>query len=249
MVKVAKDESRQIAKLKQLWKRFGNLILWIIVIIAAAFAIWTYWQKQKEGKILEASAKYLQLENDLQSGLKADTIISEAHNLMQQYPDTVYAKFSGLLIANEYVGQKLYQAAETNLDWVISNTDEQSIKAVATLRLARIKLAIGNAKDAINIINQAKLPNSYQVLAKMIQAQAYIQLADKKNAQVKLNQAKVLLDKSGTMANPTNDLLIKEAKDYIDMQLSNLNLLIKESKNNQVLVKKNTDDSLDTVKK
>ncbi|MCF6765434.1 tetratricopeptide repeat protein [Thiotrichales bacterium 19S3-7] len=230
MVDMTKDESRRMEKLKQLWRRFGNLILWVIVIIAAAFAIWTYWQKQKESKLLEASAKYLQLENDLQSGLKSKTIITEAHSLMQSYPDTVYAKFSGLLIANEYVGEKLYQAAETNLNWVISNTNDQAIKAVATLRLARIKIATGQSKEAIDVINQAKLPESYQPLAKLIQAQAYIQLADKKNAESAFNQAKVLLvSDTGTLANPANKLLVKESKDYIDMQLSNINLLIKNA--------------------
>ncbi|MCF6767083.1 tetratricopeptide repeat protein [Thiotrichales bacterium 19S11-10] len=226
MVNMTEDDNRQLQLIKQLWKRFGNIILWALIVVVAIYAVYAYWQKHEENKRIEASQSYMQLQNTIQSGLQSKVIIQEANQLMQNYPSSVYAQFAAFLLAKEYVEKGNYQAAETSLNWVLSHSEQPPVKAEATLRLARVQIANNKAQDAVSLIDNAKLPESYQVLGELVKAKAYIYLKEKKNAENSFNQALTLLRTQLQMNDPLNDELIKQNEDYIEMQLSNLNLLI-----------------------
>lgn len=225
------NDNEQIEKLKNLWKRFGNLILWLIIIVLGAFAVWTYWQHLNQKKEVEASVGYQVLQNDLQKGLVTETIAADANNIMQNYPKTTYASFAALLVAKQYVSDNNYQAAENSLQWVLDHSDDKAVLATANLRLARLYIAENKAQKALDLLNNAKLPQSYQVSLNLVLAQGYIQLANEKNARESLLKAKSLLNQNNQDKNdPSTQLLIEQGDKFIDMQLNNLSLLIAQVK-------------------
>ena len=43
------EEQEQLAELKHFWKRYGNIISWLLIVVFGAVAAWNgyqYWQKQ-----------------------------------------------------------------------------------------------------------------------------------------------------------------------------------------------------------
>ena len=62
------DEQEQLDELKHFWKRYGNLILWALIVVFGAFAAWNgygYWQRYQA---VPASAMYDEVERAAQSG-------------------------------------------------------------------------------------------------------------------------------------------------------------------------------------
>ena len=52
------QEQEQVDALKAFWARYGNLIMWTVTLLLAAFAGWNLWQKQQRDKALQASTMY-----------------------------------------------------------------------------------------------------------------------------------------------------------------------------------------------
>ena len=66
------EEQEQIDQLKHFWKRYGNAISWLLIVVLGAFAAfngWQYWQR-KQGA--EAAVMYEQTEAAVQAFARAD---------------------------------------------------------------------------------------------------------------------------------------------------------------------------------
>ena len=52
------EEQEQIANFKAFWDRFGNPIMWVLIIALLGYAGYNYWNSQQRGKAVEASGLY-----------------------------------------------------------------------------------------------------------------------------------------------------------------------------------------------
>ena len=48
------QEQEQIDALKAFWAKYGNLIMWSVTLVLAAFAAWTWWTKLERDKAADA---------------------------------------------------------------------------------------------------------------------------------------------------------------------------------------------------
>lgn len=154
-----RTEEEQVQALKDWWKENGKSL---VVGVAAAVAIvlgWKAWQNNQQQQAANASALYQNLTEAVQlaTGGVGDAQYSTAAHLSEQlrsdYADTAYARYAALMMAAMDVNSGEPQAALSQLDWVIDNSDEvDDIVRVAHLRKAMLMSQQGQADAAIDLL-------------------------------------------------------------------------------------------------
>lgn len=189
------NDQEQVEFLKRLWKKFGNWILVIIVLIALAIAGWRFYNSHHRAEIANASAAYQIVVASILSG-KSDlaTIQAQAQHVMTQYDNTGYATLAALLLAGENVKAGKLDQAKTNLQWALQHTDNAQYHAIAAVRLARVEIAQGNAKQALALL--VNPPKGFQVAYDVARGDAYTALEQMEQARASYQQALRLLPKT-----------------------------------------------------
>lgn len=166
------NEHEQVEMIKNFWKRYGNAIIAMIVAVIILMLGWHYWQNRQYAKLAAASVAYQEL---LQvSGDKNITaIVMQAQNLMQDFPKTPYATMAAFILVNEQVAANQLDKASSNLKWVLQHSNSPEFKAIASLRLARIMLAQGQADKAIELLKSP--PKGFIAAFNLIKGDAYVQ--------------------------------------------------------------------------
>ena len=166
MVDVYASEEEQVAAIKKWWKENGTSVILGIVIGSAALFGWRFWQGQITAKGEQASMIYSQLEQQI-AGQKSEDAAITGKQLMQDYPETPYASFAGLLLAKVAVDAQDIEAADNYLGWVIDNGNPEELVQIAIMRSARLSLDNDNADSAwalIATMNDASSLSSYHEL-------------------------------------------------------------------------------------
>lgn len=133
------DEQETLGDLKAWWARFGNLITGVLLVIALAVAgsqAWKWWTARQAA---EASTLYFAL-SDAVSKNEAAKAKDAVGQLLEKFPGTAYAPRGALLAAKAAVDAGDLAGAKTQLEWVIANSKEDELKAIARLRLAAVLL-------------------------------------------------------------------------------------------------------------
>ncbi|HET8730729.1 MAG TPA: tetratricopeptide repeat protein, partial [Moraxellaceae bacterium] len=101
-------EEEQIESLKRFWQDYGTPILVGVVLAAAVFVGWTYWQKSRLGEATKAAAVFQDMLAAVQrSQLNPDDKAANtdvqrlAKTLKDDYSSTPYAVSAGLLQARQ----------------------------------------------------------------------------------------------------------------------------------------------------
>lgn len=129
------DEQEQLDSLKHLWKQYGNLITWLLVLVLGSFAAFQGWQRYQQSQGLKAAALYEALDQAV--SVADETRIAQAWtDLQTRYPKTAYAGQGGLLAARAHFDADRQEAARTALAWVAAHASEAEYRAIAQLRLA-----------------------------------------------------------------------------------------------------------------
>jgi predicted negative regulator of RcsB-dependent stress response len=133
------DEQERMDELKAWWKRWGNLVVFGLVVAIAAAAGWRYWQNRVVTQNLEAATVYEQFTQSLKAN-DAKAARDAGSMLIDQYEGTAYAPRAALLLAKMNVGTKDVKSAQAQLEWAIAHSKEPALKDVARLRLAGVQL-------------------------------------------------------------------------------------------------------------
>ena len=125
------EEQEQIDELKHFWKRYGNAITWLLIVVMGSYAAWNgyqYWQRQQSSK---ASALFDEVEKSALSGDVAK--LERAWNDMKdRFPGTTFAAQSALLAA------KSFQMTD-KLDAATEKASDPGSAQLARLRLANLQ--------------------------------------------------------------------------------------------------------------
>ena len=129
------QEQEQLDQLKAFWGQYGNLIVWALTLVLAAFASlngWNYWQRDQG---LKAGAMFDELDIAFQAGdeAKVGKVFSD---LKERFPRTAYAQQGGLLAAAIQFSKDKPDAAMASLKWVADNATDEDYRALAHLRSA-----------------------------------------------------------------------------------------------------------------
>jgi len=156
------EEQEQLDRVKQLWKQYGNLVTWVVIIALGGFAAFHQYQNWQRGQGAKAAAMYDELEQAAQAAdvKKVERVFED---LRREYPSTVAAEQGGLLAAKVQFDAGQTDAARATLDWVAANASEKEYKVLAGLRLAGLLLDQKKPDEALKAL-PAEVPPSFKGL-------------------------------------------------------------------------------------
>lgn len=133
------EEQEQLEELKAWWKKYGNLVTWLVIIalfVYAGFNGWKYYQRNQAAK---ASMLYEEMFRAVVA--KDNTIVMRAAtDLETQYSGTAYAQMAGMIASRSAYEAGEIKSAKAQLEWVASNAIDDEYKALAKIRLAGMLL-------------------------------------------------------------------------------------------------------------
>lgn len=172
MTELRTDEE-QIQALSNWWKENGKSLLFSIAIALAVVAGWKAWQKHQATQAQSASILYQNLiqaaqpSNPMEALAKAteqsgdvannDAKLITANHLAQQlkieHENTTYAIYASFILARINIEKGDFDAAITELDWILEHKPEQQLLVLVYLRKGRLLAAQGKLKLALELIN------------------------------------------------------------------------------------------------
>ena len=147
------EEQEQLDELKHFWKKYGNLITWLLIAVMGAYAGWNgyqYWQRQQSSK---ASALYDELEK---SALSGDAVKLERawSDMKERFPSTTFAAQSALLAAKAFQIADKPDPAKAALQWASESASDQGSAQLARLRLANLQAQQKAYEEALKTLSK-----------------------------------------------------------------------------------------------
>ncbi len=149
------EEQEQLDQLKAFWKRWGNLITWLITAALAAFAAWQGWNWYQRDQAAQASAMYDEFDRAV-SAQDLDKATAAAGDLKARFAGTGFAAQAGLQIAKLQLDKDKADDAKQSLTWVADKGSETSYRDLARLRLAGLQLDAKAYDDALKTLDAIK---------------------------------------------------------------------------------------------
>ncbi len=141
------EEQEQIDELKHFWARWGDYVVWVLIIILGAYAAWNgwhYWQRR------EASQSAILFETVERASESADLALMDRSfgDIKEKFGSTTYANQAAFLVAKVYYEKAQSAKAEEALNWVIKSASEEGYRSLARLRLAGLMIDKGDFAQA-----------------------------------------------------------------------------------------------------
>ena len=206
---IYQTEEQQVDAIKGFWKENGNYILVGLVIGFAGFIGFNYYkdnQLANEVATSDAYQKVLELTN---KDTKAFT--QAADKFIAENKTTSYASLTAFALAKEAASHKDWQESAKHLATAISTAPNSGIKAIATIRLARVQLQLEHADEALSTL-AAKLPTSFKSTVEEIKGDAYLKQGKKTLAR---NAYQMAIDAQGLATNPTLQMKLDDLAENI----------------------------------
>jgi len=190
-----RTDDEQLEALKNWWKENGKQIVTTVVVVAAGYFGWTFWQDQRADHINGGSEVYIQLlqaaEQAEVGGVALDeelqTVRYLADQLVSEFGDTQYALLGALVAARTAVEADDLEEAATRLQWALDNADNDAESQLASYRLAKIRVAQGELDAAFVLIANPTL--EYTSLYADLRGDILLQQGDKEGAVAAYQQA------------------------------------------------------------
>jgi predicted negative regulator of RcsB-dependent stress response len=142
------EEQEQLDQIKHFWKKYGNLISWVLIAVLGGYASWNgyqYWQRDQAAK---AAVLFDEVERAVLAGDVARVERSFA-DMKDKFGGTHYAHQAGLLAAKALQSKDKADAARAALKWVADSAPDAGMKDIARLRLASLLLDADQADAAL----------------------------------------------------------------------------------------------------
>ena len=157
------EEQEQLAELKHFWKRYGNVISWVLIAVLGAVAAWNgyqYWQRNQSS---QAAVMYDEVERAAVAGdvPKLERVMAD---MKDRYAGTAYAEQAALLAARIYQDKGNLDAAKGALAWVAGKGKDAGYQSVARLRLSGMLFETRAYDEALQQLS-APMPKDFAPLA------------------------------------------------------------------------------------
>jgi predicted negative regulator of RcsB-dependent stress response len=150
------EEQEQIANFKAFWNRFGNLIMWVLIIALGSYAAYNFWSSHKRSQTAEAAGLYDGLVQAAQAndGAKVQRM---AADIESKYEGTAYGQMAALAAAKVAFDANDLKTAKAQLQWAVDHGNDE-YKAIARLRLSGVLLDEKAYDQAMALLNGDFLP-------------------------------------------------------------------------------------------
>ncbi|MDO4442033.1 MAG: tetratricopeptide repeat protein [Moraxella sp.] len=181
-------------------KKHGGKIVWVIIGVLAVYFGFEYYQKNyakidtvaadmytaidERNNALKLAAQNPDLGDDAKAALTKDeaALFAEIDKLVSEHPDTVYAWQALMLKARHQAdANKLPDAIKTLEQAQGIKLDDEGLKALTELRLARVLLDNNEADKALTVANK-ELPKAFEASRQEVLGDIYIAKNDLEQA-------------------------------------------------------------------
>jgi Uncharacterized protein conserved in bacteria len=168
------SDEEQLEALKNWWKENGTSLLMSVALALVAFFGVRQWQSSQEAAAGVASDLYQQL-SELAIGTISAPLTDEQlqqadavyQRLKSDFDSSIYTRYAALAMAKFLVDKGDEQRAAQELQWILDNPNlgflrkaEEELFMVARLRLARVKLSLGQPDAAMALLKEVE-PGSF----------------------------------------------------------------------------------------
>lgn len=149
----------------------------ILVGILAGIALIFGWQQWQQRQVAQRDAAQAQYRAFIAAADKPDTAESAklAAELRTEYGSTPYAVFAAFRQAQDALEKPDLAAAVDALSWAHANAELPELRDLAALRLARVRLAAGEAPAALQLVEKIE-SKGYGAIAEDIRGDALVAL-------------------------------------------------------------------------
>jgi predicted negative regulator of RcsB-dependent stress response len=149
------QEQEQLDALKSFWKKYGNLVTWLLIAALAAYAGWNGWNWYQRDQAVKAGAMFDELDRAVTAG-DADKAGRIFGDLRERFPRTAFAQQGGLAAARLQFDKGQADAAKATLTWLADNAVEDEARTIARLRLAGLLFDAKQYDQALQQVDAAK---------------------------------------------------------------------------------------------
>lgn len=186
------EEQEQIDELKHFWKQYGNLIMWLLIVVFGSIAAWNGYQYWQRSRAVQVAGLFDEVERFAQ----ADDLprLEQAFTDMKaKYGSMAYAHQAGLLLAKTAHEKGNTDTAKAALQWVADNALDEGYQAIARLRLSGVLLQAKAYDEALKAI-AGSFPPSFAGLVADRQGDIYALQGQRAQAVAAYNKAYAELD-------------------------------------------------------
>ena len=148
------QEQEQLDDLKAFWKRYGNLITWVITAALLAYASWNVWGWYQRDQAAKAGAMFEELDKAAAAG-DAERAGRIFNDMKERFAGTMLTQQAGLLVAKLQYDKGQADAAQASLGWVADKAGEDEYRTIARLRLAGLQLDAKQYDAALKTLDAA----------------------------------------------------------------------------------------------
>lgn len=159
------EQQEQLDQFKQVWQKFGNLVIWTITLCLLAYAGWTWYQHKLSDNALKDAGLYEALDVRVQQG-DIDKAAAVFADMQSQYPSATYTVHGALLLAQAQAARGQSDAAIKTLTWLKDqklNDAQSGLVAVANIRLSGLLFDAGKNDEALALL-EGPMPDGFDTL-------------------------------------------------------------------------------------
>ncbi|MBU2893058.1 tetratricopeptide repeat protein [Colwellia sp. D2M02] len=196
-MEVYQTEEQQVEAIKGYWEKNGNTIIAGVILGFAGFIGFNLYQDNKLEQELAISDSYQALIEESEAE-NAD-FSANAAEFIKNNSESSYAALTALSLAKEAATHQDWSKVKEQLAIAIEKAPSEGIKAIASLRLARVQVQLEQYTEALATLS-APLPVAFTAAIEEIKGDTYL-LQGKKDLARNAYQVAIAAD---GLANNTN---------------------------------------------
>ena len=171
-MEVYQTEEQQVEAIKGYWAQNGNTIIAGIALGFAGFIGFNLYQDNQLEQELAVSDSYQTLIEQSTKDAKAFT--ENGEKFISENGSNSYVALTALALAKEAATHKDWPQVQKQLTKALETAPTEGIKAIASLRLARVQVQLEQYTEALATLN-GTLPESFTAAIEEIKGDAYLQ--------------------------------------------------------------------------
>ena len=222
---IYQTEEQQVEAIKGYWEKNGNTIIAGIVLGFAGFIGFNFYQDNKLEQELALSDSYQALLAESEKDAEAFTADGQA--FVQANAKSSYASLMALSLAKQAATHKDWAQVQQQLTLAIEKAPTDGIKAIASLRLARVQVQLEQYSEALATLAKP-LPESFTAAVEEIKGDTYVLQGKKELAR---NAYQVAIAADGLTTSPALQMKLDDLAQANALPESIANTMTEKSAN------------------
>lgn len=177
-MEIYENENDQVDAIKRFFAENGKALAVGVILGVGALIGWRYWTSHQTESARSASQAY----QTVVSSLSADNAenLSAAEKFAAENKNT-YGALASMELAQQFVDQNQLDKAVTQLQQGLAAASDENLKAVISLRLARVQVQLKQADTALQTLDTVK-GEGWAAIVADLRGEALLSKGDKKGA-------------------------------------------------------------------